>query len=315
MSINKVVSSILPGAARRCASKGGSRLNNFLASPTLGKVLDVAADNPTLFQAGFSLGICCLARPVTNFLVTKDKQDATYASCHSISSGVIGFLWPLIFVNPLSGAVKKVMKNPAKYLKPETVKKFYPNVAMEDVLVGGKKVGSKIKLNAKGEMLRKDGSVLLKDLEPKIVCGEAEKIAFEQAHPDLYVSKGGVVRSRSVFQTEKGVFKLDAHGNKVGCPVQSDLTPITEEMEIGVRKEQNVKTFVNMVPDILLAPPRAALTIALIPPILKNVFGVKKSDKSAKAAAPAVVNNNQPNFKANTAIAGSVFDSFKKGGI
>ena len=312
--INKVMSSIVPKATRKCASQGGSRLNKFLSSPTLGKVLDVAADNPTLFQAGFSLALCCIARPITNFIVTKDKQDATYASCHSISSGVIGFLWPLIFVNPLAGGVKKIMKNPVKYLKPETIKKFYPNVAMEDILdKAGKKIGSKIKVNEAGEMLRKDGSVLLKELEPKVIYNEAEKVAFEKAHPDLYVSTGGVVRSRSVFQTEKGIIKLDAKGERIGCPVQSDLTPITEEMEIGIRKEQNVKNFVNMVPDILLAPPRAALTIALIPPILKNVFGVKKSDKSAKAAQ--VANNGTTNFKANTVASTSVFANFKKGGI
>lgn len=314
--IGKVTSSVLPRAVAGSASKSGSRLNRFLSSPGLAKVLDVAADNPTLCQAGFSLALCCIARPITNFIVTKDKQDATYASCHSISSGVIGFIWPMIFVNPLSGAVKRVMKNPVKYLKPETIKRFYPNVGLEDVLdQAGKKIGSKVRVNAKGEMLRKDGTVLLKELEPKMIYGEAEKALFEAEHPDLYVSNGGVVRSRKIFQTEKGKVKIDAKGNKVGCPVQGDLTPITEEMEIGIKKEQNVKNIVNMVPDIILAPPRAALTIALIPPILKNVFGVHKGGKKPQSTESTTNNNTTPNFKSSLINTNSPFMNFKKGGI
>lgn len=74
------------------------------------------------------------------------------------------------------------------------------------------------------------------------------------------------------------------NGNKIGCSVQKDLTPITEEMEIGVKKEQNVKNVLNMIPDIMLAPPRAALTIALIPPIMKNIFGMQKPQKPADNA-------------------------------
>lgn len=319
--IGKVMSSIVPKAAAKCSSQGGTRLNKFLKSSALGKVLDVAADNPTLCQAGFSLALCCIARPITNYLVTKDKQDATYASCHSISSGLIGFFWPMVFVNPLSGAVKKVMKNPVKYLKPETIKKFYPNVGTKDILdKNGKKVATKIRVNLRGEMLRKDGTVLLRDLEPKMVYGDAEKIKFEKEHPDFYVSQGGVVRSRKVFQTEKGKIKLDKDGNKVGCPVQSDFTPITEEMEIGIKKEQNVKNFINMVPDIILAPARAALTIAMIPPILKNVFGVKKGSSNSRAAENNNSNNNvntgsKPQFTASIINQSSPFMNFKKGGM
>lgn len=314
--IGKVMSSIVPKAVRKAKAPKGTKLNNFLSSNSLGKVLDAAADNPTLLQAGFSLALCCVARPITNYLVTKDKQDATYASCHSISSGVIGFIWPMIFVTPLASAVKKVLKNPVKYLKPETIKKFYPNVGMEDVLdAAGKKIGSKIKVNEKGQMLRKDGSILKADIEPMMVYGEENKIKFEKANPDYYVSNGGVVRSRKIFQTEKGKIKLDKEGKKVGCPVQNDFNPITEEMEIGIKKEQNVKNFVNMVPDILLAPPRAALTIALIPPILKNVFGVHKSNKSAQPASSQQNVSATTNFKSNFVSSNSTFASFKKGGI
>ena len=328
--INKVMGSVIPKMAHATAKKAvsgnaekGSRLTRFLQSETLGKVLDVAADNPVICQSLFSLAVCCGARPVTNFAITKDKGDATYASCHSISSGVIGFAWPLVFATPLAVGVKRVLAKPHKYLKPEMVKKFYPNVGLVDILgKDGKAIGKKIATNTEGEMLRKDGSVLCKDLEPLMIYGKEEKAAFEATHNNLMVDKSGVVRSKTVFKTEKGVIKKDKDGNNIGCAVQKDLTPITEEMEIGVKKEQNVKNFVNMSADIILATPRAALTIAFIPPIL-NLFGVKKKPKGDAAQANTQNNqtinvisasNNTVQKTGGNNIA-SAFNSFKKGGV
>ena len=327
--ISKVMSSTVPKVlktATTTAGEKGSRLTKFMQNPVLGKMLDVAADNPVICQSAFSLALCCVARPITNFLVTKDKQDATYASCHSIASGGIGFIWPLIFATPLSKGVKKVLAKPQKYLNPELIQKFYPNVAVVDnISKEGKKLGIKIKTNAKGQMLRKNGTVLCQDLEPLMVYGKTERAAFEKANAGFYVDKGGVVRSKTVFKTEGGKFKLDEKGNKIGCAVQRDMTPITEEMEIGVKKEQNVKNFVNMIPDILLAPPRAALTIALIPPLL-GMFGIKKKPKGN------VANNQQQQAqqkldvtsKTNNVVASNVniagtskspFSAMKKGGV
>ena len=320
--INKVTSSnnspnfgFSTGAGKKFATK-------IMKSEGFGKVLEVAAENQNVCQAGFALGICCAMRPASNYLVTKDKKDAGYASAHSVSSGLIGFVWPLVLATPLAVGIKRVLAKPQKYLRPEVVKKFYPNVAMQDVLSkDGKKIGKKIKVNADGDMLREDGSVLQKDLEPLMIYKHAERKPFEEAHPNLYVDESGVVRSKEVFKTEKGALKLDEKGNKVGVAVQKDLTPITEEMEIGAQKEKNVQTMLNMSADILLAPIRASLTIALIPSIL-NVFGITKSgsepiiakkDGSPIVSKPAISTISSSNLK-GAHIAQS-FDSFKKGGV
>ena len=293
----------------------GNGLRKFMKNPVLGKVLDSAADNPVICQSAFSLALCCVARPATNFAITKDKQDATYASCHSISSGAIGFVWPFIFATPLAKGVSKVLSAPHKYLKPEVVKKFYPNVGIADVIdKNGKKIGQKIKTNIKDQMLRKDGTVLCQDLEPMMVYGNEQKAAFEKANAGFYVDKSGVVRSKTVAKTEGGKVKLDKDGGFIGCAVQRDMTPITEEMEIGVKKEQNVKNILNMIPDIILAPPRAALTIALIPPVLKNVFGVQKASKTANASSGQNLDITSKGFEAARGTK-SIFDTFKKGGM
>ena len=68
----------------------------------------------------------------------------------------------------------------------------------------------------------------------------------------------------------------------MGCVVQQDKTPITEELENGAQKEENLKTIFKWIPDTLLAVPRAYLTIIAIPPILK-VLGLKKAPKGGNA--------------------------------
>ena len=68
----------------------------------------------------------------------------------------------------------------------------------------------------------------------------------------------------------------------MGCVVQEDKTPITEEIENGAQKERNLATIFKWIPDTLLAVPRAYLTIIAIPPILK-VLGLKKAPKGENA--------------------------------
>lgn len=294
--INRV-SSIVPKAASVLANNAGqkaSRTKRFMQNPIVHKVLETAADNQLMINAGYALALCCIARPITNFAITKDKQDAAYASSHSIASGVMGFVWPLIFATPISMGLKQIAKAPQKFLKPDRIKQFYPNVKiLEELDAATGKTIKKVATNAEGKMLRKDGKVLGQSLEPKMIYGEAERAAFESQNAGFYVDKGGVVRSRTVFKTENGQFKLDKDGNKIGCAVQEDLNPITEEMEIGVKKEQNVKKFINMIPDTVLAIPRAILTIKLIPPILKGL-GIKKKQKGGEVEQQNNNNNQTP---------------------
>lgn len=316
--ITKVMSSIAPkvvASATKPTAEKGARLKKFMQSETLGKVLDVAAENQTLCQSLFALGICLGPRPATNLLVTKDKGDAMYANCHSVSSGLIGFVWPMIFATPIALGVKKMAANPTKYFKPELIQKFYPNVGIKEELAkDGKTVIKKIMTNEKGQMLRKDGSVLCTDLEPLMVYGKENQAKFAKEHPEFTVEKSGVVRSKTVFKTENGVYKLDKNGEKVGVSIQkADFNPITEEMELGAKKEQNVQKFINMVPDILLAPIRASLTIALIPPLL-DAFGIKKGGSKAASNQQLNVTSYSNNLIAKESAATS-FGAFKKGGV
>ena len=234
-------------------------VTRFMKNKIVGKICDIADKNPVMCQSIFSLAICCGARPATNYLITEDKKDAAYASCHSISSGVTGLIWPFLTATPLAAGVALVLKHPQKYLKPEIIKKFYPQVGLETIMENGKKI-TRVMTNTKGEMLRQDGSKLFRNLEPLKVKGDAEaatkieelvkkinktknaskkasleaekeileaekikfeksKAAFEAANPKLEVDDHGIVRSKEVFKTEDGKFVIK-NGKKVGCAVQ-----------------------------------------------------------------------------------------------
>lgn len=54
----------------------------------------------------------------------------------------------------------------------------------------------------------------------------------------------------------------------------------------------NAKTWMTMLPELILSPPKAILTIALIPPILKYIFGWKKKSSNEKAVSSKVEDNS-----------------------
>lgn len=75
---------------------------------------------------------------------------------------------------------------------------------------------------------------------------------------------------------------------------------------------KSVRTYINMVPETILAAPRAVVTIALIPPILKYVFGYQKKSKNNNIQSPL---NNEAllNFKSNSNTDKKVFQNVKGG--
>lgn len=173
--------------------------------------LKMAADKQAVFSALFAIALTCIMRPAAIMALPGDKKhkdDKKYAAAHSIASGVIGYLFSLAIFSPISDAMKKIEKEPEKY----------------------------IEKNAK-----------LKYLE----SGKSLRIA---------------------------------------------------------------KTFIGMAPEIILAAPRAVMTIAIIPPILKYVFGwEKKKPDSKEELSPILQNYALLNFKSTSTPQKKVFQSFSGG--
>lgn len=81
---------------------------------------------------------------------------------------------------------------------------------------------------------------------------------------------------------------------------------LTEDKHLKV-----ARTYLDRIPDIVLAVPKGILTIALIPPILKYVFGIEKKKGSQAPSAPPL-DYSLLNFKSNNLKSGQ-FASFKGG--
>lgn len=93
---------------------------------------------------------------------------------------------------------------------------------------------------------------------------------------------------------------------------------ITEEakkqLKSLMQKKEALNTLVKNIPDWIIAVPRAILTIALIPPILKYVFGMeKKKNKTKQAEQANALQNAQIKSAKQDFIEKDVFKNFKGG--
>ena len=97
-------------------------LGNFYKSKTLKKGLEFAADNGALFAAGTSLALSTVARPIAIYATPKtDKENRKLACAKSIASSAVGFGLMVGASLPISNSIKKINKNPNKYLSKKTI--------------------------------------------------------------------------------------------------------------------------------------------------------------------------------------------------
>ena len=97
---------------------------------------------------------------------------------------------------------------------------------------------------------------------------------------------------------------------------QKDAGTITQEAKQTLKnltkRRSALNTLVKNIPDWVIGVPRAILTIALIPPILKYVFGVEKKKKAAPAENKNVHTNNTDTPKMDF-LDKPAFEEFKGG--
>ena len=92
---------------------------------------------------------------------------------------------------------------------------------------------------------------------------------------------------KKIFETDENGNRI--HGRKKFEKLNKDIEelkkkPVLDEIQKQTLenlkgKRGALKTFVKWIPDWVIGVPRAMLTIALIPPILKYVFGIEKKKK------------------------------------
>ncbi len=87
--------------------------------------LEFAANNGALFVAGTSLTLSTIIRPLVILATPKtDKQNKQLALIKSLASSAGGYLLILAASIPIAASIKKIDKNPAKYLNSRTIAKL-----------------------------------------------------------------------------------------------------------------------------------------------------------------------------------------------
>lgn len=90
----------------------------FYKSEAVRKFFINADDSHAVFGAMFALLLTCVMRPASIMVMpAKNKDDNKYAAAHSIASGLISYGLSLVISAPIANAMKKLQKEPDKFLK------------------------------------------------------------------------------------------------------------------------------------------------------------------------------------------------------
>lgn len=97
--------------------------SRILRNKTFLKGLEKISEHGISFSAGTSLILASVIRPVSIFATPNvEKENKQYAAASSISSGLVKFGIVEAIALPIENAVKRIDKNPKKYLNSETIK-------------------------------------------------------------------------------------------------------------------------------------------------------------------------------------------------
>ena len=175
----KVVNSAkkLVGEIKKAAEAEVEKGDKFLMSSFFNALLKVA-DYETVVQAAIAAVICVLLRPLTIMALptkktkpkegeiwteeqkkearNKDKTNNIYASAHSIASGLVGLVTVFLLTTPFKQGADYVMNKMMKELKPETLKRLFPQLDLKSIVdKEGKRVEPKIKEIINGKEVEK----------------------------------------------------------------------------------------------------------------------------------------------------------------
>lgn len=101
--------------------------NSILKNQTFLKCLEKVSEHGTSFGAGASLLFSSTIRPLSIYITPDtEKENKQYAMSNSICSGLVKFGMVEAVALPIENAIKKIDKNPEKYLNSNTLKKLPP---------------------------------------------------------------------------------------------------------------------------------------------------------------------------------------------
>lgn len=253
----------------------------FWNNKTVLKGLETISEHGTTFVAATTLAMAAGVRPIAiNLTPDVKKENKQYATTNSIASGLIKFAMVEAIAIPVENAVKKIDKNPEKFLNPETIKKLQGNAKTLTESKNYKFATQMLKMGT-GLVTAIPKAMLTVALIPVIMNKffpkkENKKINFEEK---LYNKYNPVFKSdfnkqnnnpsfKGVLteQTAKGIGKILDNGS-----VQNFVTKYST-------KDTNIARNVSIATDILLTA--------------SFVHRTAKSEKIEKERKKALICNN-----------------------
>jgi hypothetical protein len=202
------------------------------------KILELCNENTVIAQNLVALVLATTFRPLAIMSLPgkKDKDDKKFASAHSIASGVIGFGFSSLIMSPLDKGAKLAKQS--------------------------------IQLVEAAEAFRTNGEGLSAKRFEKI-----KKRAKSANLEDL--------KKSSSFNSIKDFLKINTleelENSKVVKDLQNTFNVATMKDLAESKAFKNVTKVLDMAPDVFFfGVVKAILTIKLIKPILKYVFGLEK---------------------------------------
>jgi len=277
-----------------------------LSSRMLENLIDACNNHTTIVQNLVALVLALGPRTIAILSLPgkKNKEDKIYASGHAWASGLIGFGFASVVMYPLGQAAKKiredaqtvlgridrsndvklVMKRLKKLSEAETpdLSKYQP----ENLLKGTSFVDDKT-----DDFMKKFGVPYDKEFLNSIgyldengqISKNVKDIDYMKFHQD-YCNKN-LTKSKLLEGTKhiKKFYEDKFLKNFVELDKSGNFKSLNKNLDFDL-----VYKAINMAPDVLVfGIIKAMLTVALIPPILKYVFGIEKSKPAQAAQTPS----------------------------
>ena len=110
---------------KRMNKSANLNFGGFFNSKVLHKTLAYASDNGAVLGAAIAAFTSVVLRPITILaLPNVEKENKQYACTKSIASSLLGYGILFSVMQPISVALKKINKEPAKYLTKNTIKRL-----------------------------------------------------------------------------------------------------------------------------------------------------------------------------------------------
>lgn len=219
----------------------------------------------------------------------KDMEDKICAASHSLASAIIGFAFSTLITTPIDSGIKFIMKDASK-MKKEDYDKLTVNELAEHIRKNNM-TPEKIADKMANETLSKEAIL------QQLVDSEGKAVTPEKIAEFVKTNNGQIISTRN--PNNKFLTIITSKVDEVNA-LRHQLASTTDMVEKGKLLGQirnlekhigGIETSMHNVSEWAIAIPRAMLTIALIPPILKYVFHVeKKKAAEAKPAEPIAQN-------------------------